>query len=160
MAVNSGPQISRTGLVSYYDVSSEKSFRGLTATNLMYGAIYRNLGDTAFYKSTSGTESVFIPYFNQLVNVTYVDIYNDYNASIAQYGGSYCCPNPFQFFSTNIAVTGSTTYMYQLIFKTDTGYYHPNYMYRYEFSAAGSVITEAGVVNSSRLESLGDGVLS
>ena len=157
MAVNSGPQISRTGLVSHYDASNEKSFRGLNTTNLMYGAIYRNLGDTAFYKSSSGTESVFIPYFNQLVNVTYVDIYNDYNASIAQYGSQYCCPNPFQFFSTNIAVTGSTTYMYQLIFKTDTGYYNANYMYRYEFNSGGTTLIEGGLVDSSRLESLGDG---
>ena len=72
MAVNSGPQISRTDLVSHYDVSNEKSFRGLNTTNLMYGITYYNMsgqgGDnTAFYKGSSSTETVFIPYLDFIV---------------------------------------------------------------------------------------------
>ncbi len=153
MAVNQGPQISRKGLVSYYDAGNGSSFKGLPTTNLMYGISYTwvNGVNETYFKVVNGTESAYIPYFNRNIDVKYVDIYNDYNS-----GSGQCCPSPLYFHTTGITVTGSTTYMYQIIFKTDNGYYSTNYMYRYEYGASG-LITEGGLVNASRLESLGDG---
>lgn len=154
MAVNSGPQIARTGLVAYWDAANEKSFKGLATTNLMYGIGYSwaNGANETYFKVVNGTESAFIPYFNRNIDVKYVDIYNDYAS-----GSGQCCPAPFYYHTSRVAVTGNTTYMYQIIFKTDNGYYSTNYMYRYEYASNNAYVTEGGLVNASRLESLGDG---
>jgi hypothetical protein len=152
MGVNSGPQIPRSGLAAFYDMANPRSFRGVSTTNLIYQVAPYQMPQNAYYKSATGTESAFIPYFNQNVSVVYQDVYNDYAG-----GSGHCCPQIFVYHNQNVAVTGSTTYTYQIIFKTDTGYYHPNYLYRYEYSAAGSTLTEGGSVDASRMEQLGDG---
>ena len=152
MASSSGPRIARTGLSNFWDAGSDESYRGPATTNLAYGIIssISNQNNT-YFKVQNGTESAFIPYFNDNINVKYVDFYNDYAG-----GSGNCCPNLYSYHTTAVAVSGSTAYMYQIIFKTDNGYYHPNYMYRYEYGASG-YISEGGLVNASRLESLGDG---
>jgi len=152
MGVNSGPQIARSGLAAMYDMANPRSFRGVSATNLIYQVAPYQMTQNAYYKSATGTEFAFIPYFNQNVDVVYQDVYNDYSG-----GSGHCCPQIFYYHNQNVAVSGSTTYTYQIIFKTDTGYYHPNYLYRYEYNSAGSTLTEGGSVDGSRMEQLGDG---
>jgi hypothetical protein len=47
--------------------------------------------------------------------------------------------------------------MYEIIYKCESGYTHPNYMYHYEYRADGTYNTEYGVHDESRRISLGDG---
>lgn len=152
MAGSTGPNIVNNGLILNLDAANIKSFKGLSGTNLWYN-INRTFTptNTSTFKVSYGTEQAYIPYFNGLVNTTYCDIYNDYVG-----GSGQCCPSPFYYHGPNVTVNGSTQYTYQIIFKTTNGYYSTNYMYRYEFGASG-LLTEQGVVDASRLESLGNG---
>lgn len=153
MAGSSGPNIVNNNLVLHLDAANTKSFRGLSGTNLIYG-INNNFNNTntSTFKTTYSSESVYIPYFKGFVNTKYVDIYNDYAG-----GSGQCCPSPFYFHGPNIAISGNTAYTYQIIFKTTNGYYSSNYMYRYEFNSSNTLLIEGGLVDNSRLESLGDG---
>ena len=81
--------------------------------------------------------------------VEYVDVYNDYNG-----GSGNCCPSPMHF--GDFSVSPSTVYTYQIVYKTATGYAHPNYMYHYEYNG-GTYVTEYGLWNSGRIQDLGDG---
>jgi len=81
-------------------------------------------------------------------------IYNVYSG----YGtdGNYnCCPSLFEY-GGGITVAGGTTYTYQIIYKCDTGYTHPNYMYQYQYGNSG-YITEFGSHDDSKRVHLGDG---
>lgn len=152
MAGSTGPNIVNNGLILNLDAANIKSFKGLSGTNLWYN-LNRTFSptNTSTFKVSYGTEQSYIPYFNGFINTTYCDIYNDYNG-----GSGQCCPSPFYYHGPNVTVNGSTQYTYQLIFKTTNGYYSTNYMYRYEFGTSG-LLTEQGVVDASRLESLGNG---
>lgn len=152
MAGNTGPNIVNNGLILNLDAANIKSFRGLSGTNLWYN-LNRTFSssNTSTFKVSYGTEKVYIPYFNGFIDTTYCDIYNDYVG-----GSGQCCPSPFYYHGPNVTVSGNTQYTYQLIFKTTNGYYSTNYMYRYEFGASGLLI-EQGLVDASRLESLGNG---
>jgi hypothetical protein len=140
-----------------YDMANPRGFRGLPGTNVTTDVIHwwADGNSTAFTKVKTGTETVFIPYYNQSFTVKVVDFYNDYVSSQPTYGSNYCCPNPFSY-GTGLSVTGSTLYTCQIIFKSDTGYYNPNYIYIVQYGSSG-YIAEGGQVNGSRLESLGDG---
>ena len=144
-----GPQIVTNGLVMYLDAANIKSFKGGPTTNLLTNITY-NYGtvNNTYFKSSYGSELVTIPSIGT-VNSNYVNIYNDYNG-----GSGDCCPALFQF--GDLTVSPSTTYTYQIIFKTATGYYNSNYMYRYEYNG-GTYITEGGFVDSSRMTQLGGG---
>ena len=138
-------------LVFAYDTGDTRnSFKGKPITNKLKN-LSQNYApqDTATFKVSYGTDTVNIPKLGTTA-VTYCDIYNDYNG-----GSEVCCPSPFGY-GTDIAVSPSTAYTYQIIFKTTTGYANSNYMYRYEYSTSGYV-TEAGAWNSTRQEDLGDG---
>lgn len=152
MAGNTGPNIVNNGLILNLDAANIKSFKGLSGTNLWYSLnnVFSTT-NTSTFKVSYGTEKAFIPYFNGFINTRYCDIYNDYVG-----GSGQCCPSPFSYHNPNVSVNGNTQYTYQLIFKTTNGYYSTNYMYRYEFGASGLLI-EQGLVNASRLESLGNG---
>ena len=132
------------------DAANYKSFKGTPATNILNG-IYSQQSDQngTYYKVTNGTETVYIPSLGYVTS-KYVDFYNDYNG-----GSGNCCPNLFSY-GTGLAVSPSTTYTYSIIYKTTTGYSHPNYMYRYEYNSGGGYVTESGVHNTSNRTSLGD----
>jgi hypothetical protein len=73
--------------------------------------------------------------------------------------GNACCPNLFNYtggFNSPIWTPGQT-YTYQIIFKTRSGYTHPNFMYHYQFTSGESYITEYGLFDTNKMESLGDG---
>jgi hypothetical protein len=138
-----------SGSVFAYDVADTiNSFKGQPKTNLLTAISKAGVSDSTFFKTNSGTEIVNIPNIGNRT-VHYVNIYNDY------YGGSgNCCPSLMYF--GDFSVSPSTVYTYQIIYKTTTGYAHPNYMYHYEFNG-GTYVTEYGLWDSSRQESLGDG---
>jgi hypothetical protein len=139
-----------SGSVFMYDVGDVvNSYKGKPTTNIL-GIISYSFGtqNDTYFKTNYGTELVNIPALGTVTS-HYCNIYNDY------YGGSgACCPSPFWFGSP--AVSPSTTYTYQIIYRTTTGYANPNYMYHYEFGPSG-YLTEYGLWDSSRQESLGDG---
>lgn len=144
-----GPNIVRDGLVLALDAASIKSFKGPSQTNLIT-RINHSYGtsDTATFKTNSGTLDVNIPKRGRRT-VKYLDIYNDYNG-----GSGVCCPNLFNF--GDFTVSSSTTYVYSIVYKSLTGYTHPNYMYRYEYNG-GTYVTEGGVHSTSNRTALGDG---
>jgi hypothetical protein len=59
-------------------------------------------------------------------------------------------------FFGDFTVSPSTVYTYQIVYKTATGYAHPNYMYHYEYNG-GTYVTEYGLWNSGRIQDLGNG---
>lgn len=150
VGVYAGPDVSENGLVLSLDSGSLNSFRGVNATNLSPSIGYNqpNTNNT-FFKLTNGEETVYIPSLGYVTS-KYVDIYNDYNG-----GSGACCPSLYTY-GAGIAVSPSTTYTYSIIYKTTTGYSHPNYMYRYEYSPS-AYVTEAGIHSTNNRTSLGDG---
>lgn len=150
MALGHSPSIVTNGLVMCLDGANYKSFKGTPATNILNSIAFQQANQNgAFYKVTNGTETVYIPSLGY-VSSKYVDFYNDYGG-----GSGACCPNLFSY-GTGLAVSPSTTYTYSIIYKTTTGYSHPNYMYRYEYNSGGGYVTESGVHSTSNRTSLGD----
>jgi hypothetical protein len=153
MSQHFSPRAVSNGLVLCYDAANIKSFRGLGGTNILsvISNAYSDTTQTGF-RAFGGSETVNIPALGQ-VPAKFVYIYNDYATSGA------CCPNIFLYFnnSTSCPVSPSTTYTYALIYKTLTGYTHPNYMYRYEYNSSQTFLTEAGIHSTSNRYSLGDG---
>ena len=152
MGIINSPNIVRDGLVAVYDAASIRSFQGVARTNLARGVNYnRSNTNTSSYKYTQGTEVVDIPQVGKRT-VKYADHWNDYNG-----GSGDCCPSLFYYHDGWVSVSGSTTYTYSLIYKTTTGYTHPNFMYRYEYVNSSTYVTEGGVHNDSNRIHLGDG---
>jgi hypothetical protein len=149
MSAIKGPNVIKSGLILALDAANARSFKGPPQTNLLTGINYSiSNTDTATFKVTNGTLNVNVPKRGQR-NVKYVDIFNDYNG-----GSGQCCPNLFNF--GDITVSGNTAYTYSIVYKTTTGYTHPNYMYRYEYNG-GTYVTEAGVHSTGNRTDLGDG---
>lgn len=153
MSQHFSPKIVSNGLVLCYDAANIKSFKGVPGTNVI-AAInnsYSNTTQTGF-RAIGGADTANIPALG-VRPVKYVYIYNDYATS------GVCCPNVFYYFtsSTSCPVSPSTTYTYAIIYKTLTGYTHPNYMYRYEYNSSQTYLTEAGIHSTNNRYSLGDG---
>ena len=138
-----------SGSVFAYDTGDTRnSFKGKPTTNLLTQISKVGTNDSTYFKTNSGTEVKPVPNVG-VKTVHYVNIFNDY------YGGSgNCCPAPMNFGS--FAISPSTEYTYQIIYKTATGYAHQNYMYHYEYNG-GTYVTEYGLWSSSREIDLGDG---
>ncbi len=150
MALSHSPSIVTNGLVLCLDAANLKSFKGVNATNILNSIAYNQINQSsATYRVTNGEESVYIPSLG-VVTSKYVDFYNDYG------GSGVCCPNLYSY-GTGLSVSPNTTYTYSIIYKTTSGYSHPNYMYRYEYASNGAYAGEAGVHSTSNRTSLGDG---
>jgi len=151
MSLGHSPSIVTNGLVLCLDAANYKSFKGVNATNILNSIAYTQGNiNNSIYKYIQGSENVNIPSIGY-VNCPYVDFYNDYNG-----GSGNCCPNLFSY-GTSLSVSPNTTYTYSIIYKTTTGYSHPNYMYRYEYTSSGAYVGEAGVHSTSNRTSLEDG---
>jgi hypothetical protein len=151
MATSYSPKIVTDGLVAAFDAANIKSFRGPVQTNLLTLLNYSlSNTNTSTFKITNGTELVNIPNVGTRT-VKYVDVYNDFSG-----GSGQCCPSLYSFGDFTSGVSGNTTYTYSILYKTLTGYTHPNYMYRYEYNG-GTYVTEAGVHSTSNRTHLGDG---
>lgn len=152
-----GPNITPTGLVFGYDTgygsttndTYTRLYAGKPVTNLLgLGYTYGNQNGT-YFKSQYGTETSYIPSLGQNVTNHYCNFYNDYPG-----GSGNCCPSVFSF--GGFSVSPNTVYTYQIIYRTPDGYSSPNYMYHYEYGPGGYV-TEYGLLDGSRTQSLGDG---
>jgi hypothetical protein len=109
-----------------------------------------NVATAAGFSITQSTETVNIPGLGRTTALN-AFVQNNYPAVSAD-----CCPSPFNY-GTGIAVTPSTTYTYSILYKTESTYTHPNFMYRYEYAAGGTYVTEAGVHTTSQRIDLGNG---
>lgn len=123
--------------------------KGQPGTNITTGVNLRwtgaNNNGTAFL-SNGYEEYVDIPTLGRRL-VKSMDIFNDSTTT--------CCPSLFEY-GYSRPVTGNTVYSYQIIYKVDSGYTHPNFMYHYEYNG-GTYITEYGVHTTSYRTHLGDG---
>jgi len=138
MSVLSNPSIVTNGLIFHYDMNNIQSYRSPPLRNVLTEISPRGQGDSATYKFSNGTESVYIPNLGFISNCPYMDMYNDYNG-----GSNNCCPSPFGY-GQGLSVSGSTEYTYAIVYKSVNGYTNPNYMYHYEYNG-GTYITEYGV---------------
>lgn len=122
----------------------------LTTTNLLNGIYPSITNNPPSFIITGGEESVNIPALGTVVS-KYTDIYNDHPTS------GNCCPAPFRYTAPQIAISPNTTYTFSLIYKTENGYTHPNFMYRYEYNSAGTKTIEGGIHSTQNRVSLGNG---
>lgn len=150
MGLDHSLKIATNGLVFALDAGNDKSYKGPALTNRL-NQITNNNSSSAGKSITSGTQEVFIPQLG-ISTVKFSSVQNDYPAVSTD-----CCPSPFGF-GGSFTVTPSTLYTYSIVYKTESGYTHPNYMYRYEYTSnGGTYVTEAGVHNASNRIHLGDG---
>jgi hypothetical protein len=167
MAVSQGfGKTSSTGLVFGYDTGdSDNSYRGAPGQNYAFGPnrsyggpSTQNFENGKIFRSNGYTETVFIPTLG-VRSVESIEIYNEYDG-YGTNGNFNCCPNIFNYVSSgwgSFTWLPNTTYTYQIIYKSETGYTHPNYMYHYQYRANGSYITEYGVHTEGLRTHLGDG---
>lgn len=138
------------GLVYLLDTSNQRSYAGPPIQNLAQVIVpVATSGVNIEY--VTGNVSTMIPNLGQ-TNSSFVNGYNSNSAS-------YCCMQQFYYNNNNglVPCNPSTTYTYAMVYKCTSGYTHPNYMYRYEYTAGGSYVTEAGVFDTAKQISLGDG---
>jgi hypothetical protein len=145
-------KIITTGSLFAYDTADYyNSFKGKPATNLLTTiADSQGNQNTTDFKTSYGTETAFISGLGGNRSVRYCNIFNNYSG-----GPIGCCPNLFAFGA--ITVSANTSYVYQIIYRTNNGYVSPNYMYQYQYDSSETLLTEYGLYDSSRREDLGDG---
>jgi hypothetical protein len=154
------------GLIFGYDTGDQRNlYRGQPGTNIAYGPnrnydgySITNYSNGKLFETNGYTETVDIPLLGR-TSVQTIEIYNVYSGYGTD-GNFNCCPNLLNYSPSGWNSTtweSSTTYTYQIIYKTTSGYTHPNYMYHYEYAANGTYLTEYGVHDTSRREELGNG---
>lgn len=148
MALTHSPNIVRDGLIFAYDMGNRKSYAGPPIQNLLT-TINVNVGTAAGYSITQSDELINVPEVGR-ITVKNAFIQNNFNVS------AICCPSPCTY-ASQITVLPSTLYTFGILYKTETGYTHPNYMYRYEYTSADAYVTEGGVHSTGNRVSLGDG---
>ena len=158
MGLAQSPRITTDGLVLYYDQDNVKSFVGPPIQNLASTITVQGAVGTGI-SIVGGSETINIPQIGT-TNVIFNNIQNNYTSFSPN--SADCCPNPFRytgnFGNGGFAVSPSTLYTYGIVYKVNSGYTHPNYMYRYEYTANdGTYVTEAGVHSDSNRIHLGDG---
>jgi len=137
-------------LIFSYDTGDmDNSFKGAPKTNLLssYGRTYGNQS-SAVFKTQYYSRDVFVPTLG-VRTVETIETYNDYGG-----GSGVCCQQAWSLGGSG--VSGSTQYAYSIIYRSSSGYTHPNFMYRYEYGASG-YITEGGLHNDGNRTHLGDG---
>ena len=162
MAIGTGHSKTVTdGLIFGYDTGDQRNiFKGQPGTNIAAGPnrSFDGYGLSTYsngklFETNGYTETVDIPTLGRR-QVETVEIYNVYSGYGTD-GNFNCCPNLFNY-AGGPEFAGGTTYTYQIIYKTTSGYTHPNYMYHYEYGPSG-YITEYGVHTEAQREHLGDG---
>jgi len=139
------PSIVTDGLQFNIDTLNSKSYKGPSIRNLI-NTMGITAGSGTGYVLTSGTEIVNIPTLGD----TLVNFCNYQNT-----GASWCCVNWANYGNTAF-FSGSTTYTYLILYRNDSGYTHPNWMYRYEYGPSG-YLTESGIHSDSNRTYLGNG---
>jgi len=149
--IKGGPKIIEDGLVLNLDASDKKSFSGIDVVNRSPGVNFTfSNSNSSTFKVKQNESVIDIPQIGKRT-VKYYYTYNDYIG-----GSGQCCP-AFLNYGQATGLSGSTLYTYTIIYKTESGYTNANFMYRYEYNASSTYLTEAGVFNNSNRVHLGDG---
>jgi hypothetical protein len=149
MSVNI-PNITTDGLVFGYDSKAGSKFApGPPGVNKVssVGYTYGNQ-DGALFKTNYTSQNVVIPKMGARTSYS-ITTYNDYNG-----GSNVCCQQLFSLGGGS--VSGGAVMTYQIVYRINDGYTHPNLMYKYEYGASG-YITEGGMHSDSNREYLGEG---
>ena len=148
-----------SGSVFAYDTGDTRnSYIGQPGTNITTGITKSYSG----YNITTYSPGVFFETngYSETVNIPALGTVTAQSVEINNSASGYqCCPNLFSYtggFNSNIWTPGQV-YTYQIIFKTRSGYTHPNFMYHYQYTSGASYITEYGLLDTNKMESLGDG---
>lgn len=155
MSLGHGSSPVRNGLVFQYDMANvRKSYKGAPFTNITKSIYHANYGSVASnVYGVAGTEYVNIPEVGRTF-VKYNDFYNHYNQ--IEPNSTNCCPSPIHY-GLNVPTSPSTLYTYMILYKTESGYSHQNFMYRYERNSSGTILTQGGVHSTGRRVHLGNG---
>jgi hypothetical protein len=165
MPSHNGPNTNEEGLVFSFNVNDYNSFKGQPGINLGSGPNfgYSSSGLSEYENGKlirwkSYTEKAHIPTLGvkDVKTIEWYNIYSGYGVD----GNYQCCPTIFTYSPNgwnSTILEPSTEYMYQIIYKSASGYTHPNYMYHYERSVDDSQGTEFGVYSTGRRTHLGDG---
>lgn len=150
MGLAHSPRIVTNGMVFAYDSDNIKSYKGPAIQNMASTIVAVNQSATGM-SFTSSTESVSIPGLGQVISPKLTG-FNNYSVS------NICCIQTYYYVIGNgtVPVSPSTTYTYSIVYKTTSGYTHPNFMYRYEYNG-GTYVTEVGIHNDTNRIHLGDG---
>lgn len=148
MALFHSPQVITDNLILSYDVGNRKSYLGPPIQNKLTSISPMTASGTG-YNFIGGSEYSDIPSIGTTL-VQYSNIQNNYPAV-----STWCCPSPFSY-GSDIPVSGSTLYTYGIVYRVESGYTGPNYMYRYEYNG-GTYVTETGVHSDSNRVYLGNG---
>ena len=111
------------------------------------GYTYGNNNNT-YFKTAYNSHVVTIPKVGRRTTHSITN-YNDYGG-----GSGVCCEQLFNVGGGS--VTGGQVCTYQILYRINNGYTHPNLMYHYQYGPSG-YITEGGLHNDSNREYLGDG---
>ena len=137
-------------LVFGYDSHPHSKFApGPPGVNKVTGISYTygNQNNT-YFKTAYNSHLVTIPKVGRKTTHSITN-YNDYGG-----GSGVCCE---QLFSVGGgSVTGGQVCTYQILYRINNGYTHPNLMYHYQYGPSG-YITEGGLHSDSNREYLGDG---
>jgi hypothetical protein len=101
-----------------------RSYKGPPLTNKLPN-LTASSASGGTYVLAASSEIVDIPTVGS-TNVTVCNLQNT--------GASWCCVNFMSFGNGGNIFTGSTLYTYLLLYRVDSGYTHPNFMYRYEYA--------------------------
>lgn len=111
------------------------------------GYTYGNNNNT-YFKTAYNSHVVTIPKVGRKTTHSITN-YNDYGG-----GSGVCCEQLFNVGGGS--VTGGQVCTYQILYRINNGYTHPNLMYHYQYGPSG-YITEGGLHSDSNREYLGDG---
>jgi hypothetical protein len=149
MTISVNKAADSSGLLVAYDFNNPKSLIGPQLTNLASYIVPVGGTGTGYVFTGWYDTNVYVPQLGTFPTVSYVDIQNNYPATSGQ-----CCWEPFAF--GGFTVSPSTVYTYSIVYKCDSGYSHPNFMYRYEYNGA-TYVMESGTLNTANRIHLGGG---
>ena len=151
MSINNNAGVVTNGLVLYYDANNVKSYVGPPLQNLLTQITPAGIGVNTGYVATTGSETVNIPTLGDTF-VNYVTIQNNYTAFTPN--SADCCPRLFNYGTGTLLP--STLYTYAIVYKCESGYTHPNFMYQYDYNGA-TYVTEFGLHSTGQRTHLGGG---
>jgi len=138
------------GLVLYIDTNNIKSYVGPPLQNFA-SQISITTGTGTGYAFTGSTSTDYVPGLQLSTTVSNCVAQNNYSAQ-----SSWCCPSLFDYGNITTGITGSTLYTYGILYYSQSGYTHPNYLYRYEYNT-NTYLTESGIFSDSNRSNLGSG---
>jgi hypothetical protein len=152
MSLALSPSIVTNGLVLNIDTQNIKSYKGPAIQNLLTQLVPDGVSVSTGYSVSGGSEVVDVPQLGP-TTVTTAIVQNNYTAFVPN--SSNCCPRIMNY-GSNITVSPSTLYTYGIVYKIDSGYTGPNFMYHYEYNG-GTYVTELGVHTTANRIYLGNG---